>query len=69
MIDPQDVEAQLALRLVMDKIADREYEGIRHRAGQEVMRQNIDSAEHLVPYPDTMIYPEDWGEVTQKRNP
>lgn len=69
VIDPQDVEAQLALRLVMDKIADRDYEAIRHRAGQDVMRQNSDSVEHLIPYPDTMIYPEDWAEITRRRSP
>jgi Flp pilus assembly secretin CpaC len=67
VIDPQDENAALFLRLVTTKIIDREYEQISHRTGQEVMRQNIDSAEHLIPYADLMVYPDNWPEITRKR--
>ena len=32
-----------------------------------VMRQNIDSAEHLIPYSDLMVYPDNWPEITRRR--
>ncbi|HEY4329477.1 MAG TPA: hypothetical protein VGN88_07060 [Phycisphaerae bacterium] len=67
VIDPQDENAALFLRIVMTKITDRDYEGIMRRTGQEVMRQNIDSAEHLIPYADLMVYPDNWPEITRKR--
>ncbi len=35
--------------------------------GQETMRQNIDSVEHLIPYADLMVYPDNWPEITRKR--
>jgi type II secretory pathway component GspD/PulD (secretin) len=67
IIDPQDTEAQFFLRITLTKITDREYESIHHRTGQEIMRQNIDSAEHLIPYADLMVYPDNWPEITRKR--
>jgi len=67
IIDPQDENAALLLRLVLDKITDRDYDQIQHRIGQEVMRQAIDSEEHLIPYADLMVYPDNWPEITRKR--
>jgi Flp pilus assembly secretin CpaC len=67
IIDPEDQNAALMLRLVMTKITDRDYEAIQHRAGQEIMRQQIDNVEHLIPYADLMIYPDNWPEITRKR--
>ena len=66
-IDPQDGSAKLLLRLVEDKITARDYEAIVHRSGVETMRQNIDSTEHLIPYADLMVYPDNWPEITRKR--
>ena len=54
-------------QLTNDKVVDREYAAIQHRVGQEVMRQNIDSAEHLIPYADLMVYPDNWPEITRRR--
>ena len=51
MIDPQNEDAKLK-RLVDLKVYDRDYESLIHRNGTETMRQNVDSAEHLVPYAD-----------------
>jgi type II secretory pathway component GspD/PulD (secretin) len=67
VIDPQDENARLMLRLVENKINDRAYEDLVHRRGQETMRQDLDSAEHLIPYADLMIYPDNWLEITRKR--
>ncbi len=67
VIDPQDVDAKLMLRLVDLKVYDRDYNTLIHRNGTETMRQNVDSAEHLIPYADLMIYPDNWLEITRKR--
>ncbi|HEY4330031.1 MAG TPA: hypothetical protein VGN88_09880 [Phycisphaerae bacterium] len=67
LIDPQNEDAQLFLRLTTDKITDREYAAIEHRTSQEVTRQNIDSAEHLIPYSNLAVYPDNWAEITRKR--
>jgi len=67
IVDPQNEEAALMLRIVSDKIVARDYAAIQHRTGMEVMRGDVDSAEHLVPYADLMVYPENWAEVARKR--
>ncbi len=67
IIDPQDVDAQFFLRMTLDKITDREAGDVTHRTGQEVMRQNVDSLEHIIPYADLMVYPDNWPEITRKR--
>ena len=40
--------------------------GSEDSQGQQVMRQNIDSAENLIPYADLMVYPDNWPEITRK---
>ncbi|HVT82377.1 MAG TPA: hypothetical protein VHM90_17165, partial [Phycisphaerae bacterium] len=67
IIDPQDTQAAFLLRMTLDKIVDRQAAAIEHRLGQETMRQNIDSWEHLIPYADLMVYPDNWPEITRKR--
>ncbi len=37
------------------------------RNDTDAVRENVDSAEHLIPYRDLMIYPDNWLEVTQQR--
>jgi type II secretory pathway component GspD/PulD (secretin) len=67
VIDPLNTDVKLMLRLVEDKINDRAYEQLQHRRGVETIRQQIDSAEHLIPYADLMVYPDNWVEITRKR--
>ena len=66
IIDPQDENAALFLRLVSTKIIDRDYARIMNRTGVEVMRLNSDF-EHMIPYADLMVYPDNWPEITRKR--
>jgi beta-lactamase regulating signal transducer with metallopeptidase domain/type II secretory pathway component GspD/PulD (secretin)/protein involved in polysaccharide export with SLBB domain len=66
VIDPQDENAALFLRLVITKIVAQQYEEIQHRTGQEVMRQDIDSTEHLIPYADLLVGGSaPWPEITR----
>jgi len=67
VIDPQNDSARLNLRLVEDKINDRAYEELQHKRGVETIRQQIDSTEHLIPYADLMVYPDNWVEITRRR--
>lgn len=67
VIDPLNEEAKLMYRLVEDKINARLYEALKHRQGVETIKQTIDSAEHMIPYADLMVYPDNWVEITRKR--
>ena len=67
VIDPQDENAHLMLRLVQDKVVARQAEEIMHRTGQEMMRQSIANDEIMIPYADLMVYPDNWPEITRKR--
>lgn len=66
-IDEQNSGAKLALALLTDQINYREYERINQRRAAENVLQSIDNQEHLIPYSQLMVYPEDWVELTRKR--
>ncbi len=67
IIDPQNGPAQLALRLIENKLIDRQYGDLVRRMGTETMRHDVDNFEHLIPYADLMVYPDNWIDITRKR--
>lgn len=67
-LDPADQEAKAFQKLVQDKLTDQQYQTATDKAGTEVMNQSIASAEHLIPYADLMVYPDNWPEITRARN-
>ncbi len=66
-LDPQNESAQLSLRLVENRIIDRQYGDLVKRMGTETMRHDIDNSEKLIPYADVMVYPDNWIDITRKR--
>ena len=66
-IDPTNNTAALMLQIVTDRINYYAYKDLTHKMSSEGVRQNLDSEEHLIPYMDLLIYPEDWPEISRRR--
>lgn len=67
VIEPSNSSAQYMRRDMEDKKNFRVWQKTEDLKSRENVRQMVDNNEYLVPYADLMIYPEDWPELTRRR--
>ncbi len=65
--DPNNNSAALMLQMVTERMNFTEYKGLMNKKAAEDTRQSLDGTEHLIPYYDLLIYPEDWPEISRRR--
>ncbi len=67
VLDPQNDAARLFLDITKDRINFRRAEDFKRRQSSELVQQSIMSSEELIPYSQLLIYPEDWPELSRRR--
>lgn len=65
--DPSNNAARLLLRIVEDRIIYVEWQRLERVKSDNQQRQQLMSQELLIPYADLLIYPEDWPELSRRR--
>ena len=67
IMDPTNSSAKLMLSLVTDRIAYRQYAAVIHEGSHENVKNQMQTAEELIPYADLLVYPENWVDLTRTR--
>jgi general secretion pathway protein D len=67
IIDPNNDGAKFTLKIINDKITYRAWQSITDDRSRETQRLMVDNQEHLIPYVDLLVYPENWVELTRVR--
>jgi type II secretory pathway component GspD/PulD (secretin) len=67
VIDPNNNGAQLFLEITQDRINYRKADSYNRLRSEETVKQSIMNEDEMIPYSQLLIYPEDWPELSRRR--